>query len=179
MTEGDEVTGTWNDPATERQFATLVEVFELFERAAITSWLSGGWAVDFHAGRITRSHSDIDFLIGLDLNRIARTLLRKASFVELPTTSPTQGLVKIEKGDVEVEITLVAARGGKMVTPGFEHWPWPAGTFGDQWAELGGHRVRVVSVRSLIDTKSQWAVRIGDPPRLHDLADLALLRSLT
>ena len=23
-------------------------------------WLAGGWGVDFHLGRVTRSHSDID-----------------------------------------------------------------------------------------------------------------------
>ena len=169
---------TLNDLPAQRQLATLVETFALFERAAIRSWLSGGWAVDFHAGRITRPHSDVDFVIELALSRVARTLLRKASFVECdpPLTSP--GHVSMERGGVVVEVTFVGTSGGAHVTPGFEHWPWPSGSFEDRWATLEGHRVRVVSIETLIDTKSQWAVVLGEPPRPHDLTDLELLRSL-
>ena len=32
-------------------------------RRAIDYWLFGGWAVDFHAGKVTRRHADIDVAV--------------------------------------------------------------------------------------------------------------------
>ena len=44
-------------------------------RAGIAYWLFGGWAVDFHAGRITRLHDDVDIAVWLeDVPRIVELL---------------------------------------------------------------------------------------------------------
>jgi hypothetical protein len=40
----------------------LGEVWEQFEVLS-RYWLFGGWAVDFHAGRVTRDHADIDLAV--------------------------------------------------------------------------------------------------------------------
>ena len=46
-----------------------------FEAEGVDYWLFGGWAVDFHAGAVTRSHGDLDVAIWLsDLPRVARLL---------------------------------------------------------------------------------------------------------
>ena len=46
--------------AASRQLAALARVVDSFERSGIDYSLFGGWAVDFHAGRVTRDHDDID-----------------------------------------------------------------------------------------------------------------------
>ena len=57
--------------------------------AGIAYWLFGGWAVDFHAGRITRPHDDIDIAVWLeDVPRIAE-LLTNAGWIHAPESMKT------------------------------------------------------------------------------------------
>jgi hypothetical protein len=54
-------------------------------------------------------------------------MLRTAEFSPL---RPPLGLIS---DGVEFEITLIdSALHGAIVSPGFEDWPWEAGTFGDE-----------------------------------------------
>jgi hypothetical protein len=45
------------------QLDIIKEVTGILEQSNIPYWMYGGWAVDFAAGRITREHGDIDFVI--------------------------------------------------------------------------------------------------------------------
>src|SRR5919107_952320 len=57
---------------TSRQLAALDRVGRLLDAAGIDYWLFGGWAVDFYAGSVTRTHDDVDIAIWLrDLQEIA------------------------------------------------------------------------------------------------------------
>jgi hypothetical protein len=47
----------------------------LLETGKIDHSLIGGWAVDFHAGRITRNHADLDFAVWRDDMLRMRALL--------------------------------------------------------------------------------------------------------
>ena len=40
------------------QLAALAELDQSLPRHNVGYWLFGGWAVDFHAGRVTREHAD-------------------------------------------------------------------------------------------------------------------------
>jgi hypothetical protein len=61
-------------PAAE-QLAALARIHELLDGHGIEYWLFGGWAVDFHAGSVTRTHDDLDIAVWLkDHNRIAALL---------------------------------------------------------------------------------------------------------
>src|SRR5215204_4438711 len=42
------------------QLAALAELDALLAGHGIRYWMFGGWAVDLHAGRVTREHGDID-----------------------------------------------------------------------------------------------------------------------
>jgi Aminoglycoside-2''-adenylyltransferase len=56
----------------DQQLAALEELHRLLERHGIQYWLFGGWAVDFHAGTVTRPHDDLDLAVWLeDYDRIA------------------------------------------------------------------------------------------------------------
>lgn len=44
-------------------FAELRPVLAHLERVDRPHWISGGWAVDLHIGRVTRAHDDVDVLV--------------------------------------------------------------------------------------------------------------------
>ena len=46
-----------------RQLTALVDVAALLDRSGFGYWLFGGWGVDFHVGRVTRSHGDVDLAV--------------------------------------------------------------------------------------------------------------------
>ena len=46
----------------QRQFRLLGELEGMFADAGVSSWLRGGWALDFLLGKITRDHADIDLV---------------------------------------------------------------------------------------------------------------------
>jgi hypothetical protein len=48
--------------ATE-QLAALARLDGVLAKHGIPYWLFGGWAVDFHAGSVTRSHDDLDIAV--------------------------------------------------------------------------------------------------------------------
>jgi hypothetical protein len=57
------------------QLAALARLHERFDREGIDYWLFGGWAVDFHAGRVTRAHDDLDVAVWMrERDRIASLL---------------------------------------------------------------------------------------------------------
>ena len=66
------------DELGSHQLQALSSIDRLLERAGITYWLFGGWAVDFYAGLITRTHGDIDIAVWLeDLPAIRQVLERR------------------------------------------------------------------------------------------------------
>ncbi|GJG88889.1 hypothetical protein tb265_40700 [Gemmatimonadetes bacterium T265] len=50
-------------PSVPDQLATVAALDALLAGHGISYWLFGGWAVDFHAGRVTREHADIDIAV--------------------------------------------------------------------------------------------------------------------
>jgi hypothetical protein len=59
----------------DEQLAAVDRIHELLEGAGIEYWLFGGWAVDFHAGSVTRAHVDVDVAVWAhDLDRIRQLL---------------------------------------------------------------------------------------------------------
>jgi hypothetical protein len=149
--------------------------------------LIGGWAVDFHLGRVSRNHADIDVALWItDRDLATRVLTRR----ELrPDLSRSHAGIERFVGPAEhVDVTYLAlSADGSVVTPGLEHWPYQprsgptagrASSFGDEQRSLWGVRSPVPSAASLLETKRRWEHEVGDPPRPHDLADIDALRSL-
>jgi hypothetical protein len=86
-------------------------------RSGIDYWLFGGWAVEFHAGSITRPHDDIDFAIWLDdRDRIVR-LLEAEGWKHAPYVDDDGG-TGYERAGVRLELTfLVPGEGGGGLHP--------------------------------------------------------------
>jgi lincosamide nucleotidyltransferase A/C/D/E len=145
--------------------------------ASVRYWLMGGWAVDAHLGRTTRRHSDIDFAVFLTDRDALADALATHGLASVPGADA--GGEFFEGGPCRVEITyLVQTSTGEVATPGFEHWPFIAGSFDADPVLVEGVAVPILSVESLIDTKQHWQDHIGEPMRPHDRADLEALQAL-
>src|SRR3954452_4055924 len=160
-----------------RQLEALREVTELLCRDGIECWLFGGWAVDFHAGRITRSHDDLDVAVwDADAPALAR-LLAGARWRHVPDPHEDGSTCYVRDG-VRLELAFLArADDGVIYTPLRDgRASWPDGTFGSAVAVLHGVRAPLVGAAALREDKS----RPRDDPRAaaKDRADVATLAVL-
>ena len=71
----------------DSQLAAIGRLDALFESNGIDYWLFGGWAVDLHAGRVTRDHEDIDVAVWQTDLRSVRAVLVADGWTE---TSPAE-----------------------------------------------------------------------------------------
>ncbi len=151
---------------------------ERFDSRNVEYWLSGGWAVDFHVGRITREHSDVDFVVSLEDQSTIHELAEEGGFVMVPT-DPHRGVEAYEVKEVRLELAYVTEdEQGQLVTPGYQFWPWREGTFNDDTTVFAGIEVQVMSVFGLLDMKKGWKRHIGEAPRPHDIVDIQVLEEL-
>jgi hypothetical protein len=162
---------------TEAQLAALARLHDLFEHHDIEYWLFGGWAVDFHAGAVTRPHADLDLAVWLEDDPKIAGLLAADGWVHSPSLEEDGSTLYIQ-GEVRLELAFLArADDGEVYTP-VRHGraAWAPGAFEDDVAELGGVRARVISLRSLKQEKS--GSRDDAAASAKDRADLATLTSL-
>ena len=141
--------------AASIQLTALAAVDALFERAGLEYWLFGGWAVDFHAGSVTRPHGDVDIAVWLeDLPRIS-ALFEEDGWRHAPEPDEDGG-TGYEREGVRLELTyLVRGEDGRVLTRLRElETPWPEGAFAAETRELRGVRARVIGVGALARGKS-------------------------
>jgi hypothetical protein len=162
--------------ATEEQLAAIEQMHGQFTTNGIEYWLFGGWAVDFHAGRVTRAHADIDLAVWrADVNRIAGLLegehWRRAS-------ESGDGVITYQRGVVRVEIALLARDQRDIIYTPIDggRGDWPPYTFGDEIAQLAGVHARVIELAALIEDKS--AGYGESQAQAKDRIDLAVLAGL-
>jgi dihydrofolate reductase len=159
------------------QLAALDAVDALLRGAGIAYWLFGGWAVDFHAGTITRPHDDVDIAVWLeDVPRIAE-LLTDAGWIHAPEADEDGG-TGFERADVRLELTYLVRRDdGSILTPlrAFEA-RWPEGAFADEARSLGAVSAQVISLPALARGKS--SPRDDPSDAAKDMADRAVLSEL-
>jgi hypothetical protein len=158
----------------DAQLAALISIHELLDARGIEYWLFGGWAVDFHAQKVTRPHDDIDLAVWLkDHDRIAG-LLTLDGWSRAPEEGE-DGYIGYERDDIRLELAFLAPdTNGDTYTPLREgRGRWLEGSFGGVVAELRGVRARVIGLRALKADKSD----LHDDPRVaaKDRADLATL----
>jgi len=138
------------------QLAALARVHELLVGHGIEYWLFGGWAVDFHAGTVTRPHDDLDIAVWLkDHDRIA-ALLAADGWKHEPAADD-DGYTRYERGSVRLELAFLArTEDGQVYTPLREgRGAWPDEAFEQDVAELLGVPAKVISLRALKADKSE------------------------
>lgn len=159
---------------TADQLAALAELDHLLTEHHVDYWLFGGWAVDFHVGRVTREHADIDMAVWLEDHARAAALLEGAAWQHRPEPGE-DGYTSWERASVRLEVAFLARdEHGEVYTPlRTGRGAWPRASFGDATAELYGVRARLVSRQSLIADKS--VVHSGGEAAAKDRADVASL----
>lgn len=159
---------------SSKQLATLAELHQLLEAHGVAYWIFGGWAVDFHAGMVTRMHDDIDIAVwSHDSNRLA-ALLSGQAWTHTPDANQ-DGYTCYERGGVRLEVASLARdENGAVFTPlQSGRGDWPADTFGSDVLELLGVVAHVIRRQALIADKS--VVRDDLSVTAKDRADLASL----
>ena len=161
-------------PKLPNHLAALAELDQLSSGHKVAYWLFGGWAVDFHAGRVTRAHDDIDIAIWSHDGARLATLLRDRGWLHCPEADE-DGYTRYERNGIRLEVAFVERdqRGHGYTPLSGGRGEWPADSFGDDVAELDGVRARVVSRASLIADKS--IVRSDPLTAAKDRADIASL----
>jgi hypothetical protein len=164
-------------PSHWQQLSAIARTHELFTRGGIDYWLFGGWAVDFHAGSITRPHDDIDIAVWLeDHDRIAG-LLEGAGWKHAPERDEDGG-TGYERDAVRLELTfLVPGDDGEVYIPlGAGRALWSDEPLSIDFAELSGVRARVLGLAALKRGKSRS--REDPVEAAKDRADFATLSQL-
>jgi hypothetical protein len=138
------------------QLRALDEVHRRFEVEGVQYWVFGGWAVDFHAGAVTRPHDDLDIAIWLhDLTAVA-DLLRQDGWTHEPEHAE-DGSTAFTRDGVRLELALLQRDDGdEPYTPLAEgrRAGWAAGAFGEEMRTLSGVRARVIGLTALREEKS-------------------------
>ena len=162
---------------TSDQLAALAGLHHLLETHGIVYWLFGGWAVDFHAGQVTRTHGDLDVAVWSDDRDHLDALLKSQAWAHMPEAGE-DGYTCYELGAVRLEVAFLARDDcGCVYTPLREgRGEWPAGSFGDDEAEVAGVVARVVGLTALLEDKS--GPRLDQVAADKDRADVAVLASL-
>ena len=165
------------DSDTQTQLVLLNELTALLDDAHVRFWLRGGWALDFHAGRITRGHGDIDlvarprqrFRIRKILEENGYRVERLADFASIHFSKRGQ--------EMSLAFTWKGEK-ARSLTPGREFWPWPEDAFSNRRHTLHGIACRAMSLACLLGEKETYERYSGRPLREKDLVSIKLLRSL-
>jgi hypothetical protein len=164
------------DDLGAQQLRALARVGELLEAAGCAYWLFGGWAVDFHAGSVTRSHGDVDIAVWLDDVPGISDLLERDGWRHAPADD--DGGTGYERDAVRLELTFLVRDGdGRIFTPLRQgRASWSEEALGDDVRELLGVRARVVGLSSLRGGKS--SPRAEPEEAANDRADFVVLSRL-
>jgi hypothetical protein len=162
------------DQNASSQLAALADLDHQLQLRQIVYWLFGGWAVDFHAGRVTRSHDDLDIAVWWDDRDRVAVLLQSRQWMHRPDAGE-DGYTCYERDGVRLEVAFVARDPhGIVYTPLINgRGECPLAAFGDDVRHLLGVRARVVSREALIADKS--VARDGSLTEVKDRADLLSL----
>ena len=159
---------------TSTQLAALAELDNMFSAHGIEYWVFGGWAVDFHVGRVTRPHGDIDVAIWRDNMLDVFALLRDAGWIHRQDANE-DGYTAYERRGIRLEIAILARdEQGVVYTPLQDgRADWPDDSFREEIAHLAGVRARVLSRAALLVEKS--IARADHAAAANDRMDIANL----
>jgi len=155
------------------QLSDVLAVTQPLAAAGLRHWVAGGWGVDALIGRQTRPHRDLDLAVdAASLDETRRLLAPLGYRAETDWLPIRVELAADRERWVDLHPVVFGADGqGRQAGPDGTHFAYPARDL--VTGSLDGHRLPCLSARL------QIAFHSGYPPREVDLADLALLRSLT
>jgi hypothetical protein len=156
------------------QLAALERLHAVLTCEDVAYWLFGGWAVDFHVGRVTRPHADLDLAVWYDDRSRVAALLTAEGWTHAPEPDE-DGYTCYERDGIRLELAFLACDARHQVyTPLREgRGEWPADAFGEEVCELSGVRARVICRTALVADKAE--IRPDQVTAAKDAADLNVL----
>ena len=164
----------------ETQIALIHEIADILASVNLRWWLFGGWAMDGHVGRITRTHNDIEFWVHRSQAALVRNVLGCHGFEALDT-QPDEESIEFERGLVRFSSAFFTIAPDGYASPAgrWSDWRFPPGSFAEDAAPLGGRLVPVMGVVGLLTMKEQFpTLRNGRSLREKDERDILVLREL-
>jgi hypothetical protein len=163
-----------------RQLEMIRQVADATATAGIDVWLRGGWAVDFHLGRVTREHEDIDLFVWARDAEALVALLAARSYEEVGGPPPERQR-NLRRDGVDLHVTLLVRTSAGGVRTAFAppEWDdWPDGMLDAGTGRIGETTVRVISRDAQVEIKRRFhEFRPDRPQRDKDRADLRLLEA--
>ena len=166
--------------ATAIQLRLIAEIRDALDVAGVPWWLFGGWAVDFHLGRVSRKHGDIEFYIwSVDAERVSRTFL-DAGFVPQAIPFPDEAIEFRKDGHLICAVLLMDTAQGFVIPGRWTHWPWLRDAFNGPPGAIDGLEAPVVAVEALLDRSLNYEKQApGRPPlRERDVTAIEQMRTI-
>jgi aminoglycoside-2''-adenylyltransferase len=138
------------------QLAALADVTALLDQRRVAYWLFGGWGVDFYAGRVTRSHGDLDLAVFAKDGEVIHSALITSGWHHAPTPDEDGG-TGYERSGVRLEITYLATGESGQVFVVLRDGPvlWSKHPLGNRLVELEGVRARLIPLELLRQGKAR------------------------
>jgi lincosamide nucleotidyltransferase A/C/D/E len=168
------------DKATQAQVRTIGCVVEALAAVNVSVWLFGGWGLDARIGRVTRSHSDIEFWVRRSERARSMNALVNAGSEALATQPPEESCEFVWDGvNFSTAYFDRRADGTFSLKGRWSDWVFPTDSFDEKPGLLDGAPVPAMSAAGMLAMKEQYpTLRNGRPWRDKDIGDIALLRSL-
>jgi len=152
--------------------AALAELLRSVEDAGIEVWLDGGWGIDALVGEQTRSHKDVDVVLGVAAVPALRQLLLSRGYSEAPGGT-SSNFVLVHPSGLEVDVhavTFDASGSGVYRMASGADWVYPAEGFAGR-GFVNGQAVKCLSATTQVLCHADGYVATE-----KDLRDMALLR---
>lgn len=136
---------------------TIRRVVDVLAVACIPAWLFGGWGLDARLGRITRSHSDIEFWVRRPDAARSKEVLVNAGSSALATQPPEESCEFVWDG-VNFSTAYFDRRADGTFSPQgrWADWVFPPGSFIEEPGLLDGIPVPTMSVAAMLAMKEQY-----------------------
>ncbi|MGE7621578.1 nucleotidyltransferase domain-containing protein [Viridibacillus sp. NPDC096237] len=161
---------------TQSQLKIIYEINGISLSLNNVLWLRGGWAIDFLLGRITRTHSDVDFVSWIQYREPLEQALVCAGFQIIPVSEYQTDFLK---NDVDVSIVFVKrSEEGSIIANGFPEWVWRSDALSTQFYNLQGVSVCVLNPHQLLEEKKTYELGTGRKLRSKDFESMKIIQQI-
>ncbi len=160
------------------QLGLIGEIQEALRSRLIPHWLSGGWAVDFLLGEVSRVHGDIDWAIWKTDAPEVTACLGTLGYSQQKVRHPDEHIGFYGLDQYVSFGLLEKTQSGDVVTSGrWTDWPYPHGAFCAPEGRLGDLSCPILSAEAQLDEKVNFHKHpAGAPLRDVDLPAIQKLR---
>lgn len=165
-----------NNNLVEKQLKILNEINIICLNLNFQLWLRGGWAIDFLLSKVTREHSDIDFVTFIQYREELERAMVNTGFKKIQVSMLQTDFIKDE---VDVSFVFVhISEEGKIIANGFPDWEWRKDALPIQKYNLKGISINVLSPCQLLEEKLVYEKGTGRKLRPKDIESMRVIKGI-